>query len=585
MSIVSLSSSNPTCTLDDLQNAAKVYNFSIASGSVDESTFLQFANAFDATCQEIQDLPEYEHPGLRPTAVEGGERTFCRPSNRDNPLNGWSHVTSLKSADPKARKEGRLSGRTIAIKDNISVAGLPLRIGCSPSLYASAVHPVSSIDATIVSRILAAGAEIKGTGTCENLSLFALSYTSDSGPVHNAWKSGYCTGGSSSGCGTLVSVPDVQEARVKGRREGGSHDLGEGVDMAMGGDQGGSVRLPAAYSGIYGLKPTHGLVPYTGIASLSPMVDHAGPMARTVEDIALLLSVVAGYDGIDSRMTPLSPKREEVKDYLAELDAWRAIKEAAGEWTPTAAAKGLKVGILEEGFAFAGIDEEVKATVLQAVRRFSNLGADVRSISIPLHAHGPAIWTVACRPGMGAGLSNAPSTHLSHPLPHVDPVPSHANEKYYAALANRNPAVINVLLNAAQMEQKHGARLARKAQMHIHELRAAYDSALEAVDILITPLNPTVAPRIPAGALEDGGKGGSVWDIVEPTVGATMNTCPFNITGHPALSMPVGWGNVSRGIEEGKLPIGMQLIGKRFDERTMLRAAGAWEVGGKWKGW
>ena len=107
-------------------------------------------------------------------------------------------------------------------------------------------------------------------------------------------------------------------------------DLGEGVDLAIGGDQGGSIRLPASYSGIYGLKATHGLIPYTGIAGLNPMIDHTGPMARTVEDCALLLGVLAGYDGIDHRMTPETPLRSQVPDYLGDLKSWVGSKERSG---------------------------------------------------------------------------------------------------------------------------------------------------------------------------------------------------------------------------------------------------------------
>lgn len=120
-------------------------------------------------------------------------------------------------------------------------------------------YPTSPMDATIVARILAAGGTIKGTATCENLSVFALSYSSASGNVHNAWAPGYATGGSSSGCGALVSIADVENARRTGKDDR-TYPLGKGVDMAMGGDQGGSVRFPAAYSGIYGLKATYGLV-------------------------------------------------------------------------------------------------------------------------------------------------------------------------------------------------------------------------------------------------------------------------------------------------------------------------------------
>ena len=134
MSVVSLSTGEPTCTLEDLHNAAKANNFTIDPGSTNESAFLLFANSFDATCQTINDLPEYEDPRTAPVAVEGGERKYYRPSEEENPLNAWMYRTNLRSADEKARK-GPLAGKTIAVKDNTSVAGLPIGLGTSEALF------------------------------------------------------------------------------------------------------------------------------------------------------------------------------------------------------------------------------------------------------------------------------------------------------------------------------------------------------------------------------------------------------------------------------------------------------------------
>ncbi|KAK1022349.1 hypothetical protein LTR33_018264, partial [Friedmanniomyces endolithicus] len=169
MSIVSLSTGEPTCTVEDVRAIAGANGFTITPGSVDETAFLLFANAFDATCEEVIKLPEYEDPRLRPVTVEGGERKFHQPDAKENPLNAWAQKTVLKTATAK----GPLSGRTIAVKDNVSLGGLPLGLGCSPSLLKDGKHPISPIDAIVVQRLLAAGATIKGTATCENLSMFA----------------------------------------------------------------------------------------------------------------------------------------------------------------------------------------------------------------------------------------------------------------------------------------------------------------------------------------------------------------------------------------------------------------------------
>ncbi|KAF2773777.1 amidase [Teratosphaeria nubilosa] len=582
MSIVALSTGEPTCTTDDLKALAAANNWSIEPGSLNETAFLLFANSFDATCQAVANLPEYEDPRLKPQVVESGERSYYRPDENEDPLNAWAHKTTLNLPHVK----GKLSGRTIAFKDNVSIAGLPLGLGCSAALLKDNKHPISTIDAPIVSRVLATGGIVKGTATCENLSLFPISFTADSGIVRNAWNPDYATGGSSSGCAVAVSIGDVLESRKSGK-DSGTHALGDSADMAVGGDQGGSIRLPAAYSGVYGLKPTHGLVPYTGLASLNPLIDHTGPMTRSVEDAALLLSVIAGYDGIDPRATPATPLPSQVPDYLSDLERWVSSKQEAGTWTPSSAAEGLRIGVLKQSFEVPGLDPQVASTVRKAIERFRALGAEVKDVSIPLHTHGAAIWTVAARPMMPHFLSNQPPALLSHPLPSLDP--KSTDQEFYDTLANRNPAVVNVWMNAAHLQKKYGPALVRKAHMHVWELRAAYDAALEECDVILTPLNPTVAPRhLKSTVKTEGnlrGESERVMDLFEPAVGNSVNTCPFNVTGHPAMSMPVGWGRVKEEEEEEegvRLPVAMQVIAKRFGEETIFRAAKAWEVGGHW---
>ena len=373
---------------------------------------------------------------------------------------------------------------------------------------------------------------------------------------------------------------------MKELRESGkdvrSYPLGEGVDMAVGGDQGGSIRLPAAYSGLYGLKATHGLVPYSGIASLHPMIDHAGPIARTVEDTALLLVVLAGYDGIDPRMTPECPMPSQVPDYYEDLTSWITLKTRHGEWNPTSAARGLRIGILKESFELAGLDPDVVRVVKAAAERFKSLGADVKEISIPMHKFAASIWTIATRPMMPHFMSGNPPDLLTNTMPHINPLPF--DQTFFDTLANRNPATVNVLMNAARMEQKYGPSLARKAYMHVFELRAAYDKAFENVDVLLTPVNPTVGPKHPKGTTKSvenpNGLSERIMDLFEPAIGNTLNTSGFNVTGHPAMSMPIGWCKIKDGDE--RLPVGMQVVAKRFDEANIFKAAKAWEMGGRW---
>lgn len=311
-------------------------------------------------------------------------------------------------------------------------------------------------------------------------------------------------------------------------------------------------------------------------------MDHTGPMARTLEDTALLLGVLAGYDGMDPRMTPESPLRSQVPDYLGDLKTWIADKESRGEWDHSTAAKGLRIGILKEAFEIARLDPSVEATLNAACNRFRDLGAEVIDVSVPRHKQGAAIWTISTRPMISHFLQAKPPDLLAHTMPHVDLVPM--GQEFYDALANRNAAPINMALNAYQMEQRYGNRLTRKSYMHIFELRAAYDKALEQVDVLLAPVTPTVGPKIPDGAFqtEDNRYGFSdrILDLFEPIIGNTLNTAPFNVSGHPAMSMPVGWGRVKD--VDAKLPVGLQLVAKRWDEASIFKAAKAWEMGGKW---
>src|SRR5437773_7282518 len=223
-----------------------------------------------------------------------------RPEGAENKYNAWYVKTTVKGAD-----QGRLAGKTIVLKDNVCLAGVPMMNGAS-----TLEGYVPDVDATIVTRMLDAGGTIVGKAHCEYFCFSGGSHTCAAGPVHNPRKPGYSAGGSSSGSAAPVAAGEV--------------------DMAIGGDQGGSIRIPASYCGIYGMKPTHGLVPYTGIMPIELTLDHAGPMTATVEDNALLLEVLAGPDGLDPRQ------------YGAVAKPYR---EALGR-----GAGGLKITVVEEGF-------------------------------------------------------------------------------------------------------------------------------------------------------------------------------------------------------------------------------------------
>lgn len=221
---------------------------------------------------------------------------------------------------------------------------------------------MQNVDATVVTRVLEAGGEITGKGVCENMCHSATSHSAATGIVENPRAKGYSAGGSSSGCGVLVSIGEV--------------------DMAIGADQGGSVRIPACNCGIVGFKPTFGLIPYTGCGSNEATNDHLGPMARTVLDCAVLLDVIAGPDNIDDRgFAALStPQLPQYAQNLKQLQLSETLE-------------GLKVGIISESLTGPVLDPRLKQTFYNAARRLEDLGARVEEVSIPLHKKGTAIWT------------------------------------------------------------------------------------------------------------------------------------------------------------------------------------------------
>ncbi|CAB4007577.1 Amidase [Paramuricea clavata] len=291
------------------------------------------ANYCETTFQRIYNLPEPKLP------VKYARKIGNKPAAEENRFNAWYWKCDISGAP-----NGKLHGKTIAMKDNISVAGIPMMNG---SQLVEGYIP--DIDASVVTRVLDEGGRILGKAVCENLCFSGGSFTAANGLVRNPWDPSRMSGGSSSGCAVLVANKDV--------------------DMAIGGDQGGSIRMPAAACGIVGLKPTFGLVPYTGIIGIEPTIDHTGPMAQTVYDTALLLEAIAGYDdGLDHRQ----PRDLKIPSYTKEL---------SGD------IKGLRVGLLKEGFD-PSFETDVNDLVRKSAARLSEKDAVVEEVSIPWHLDG-----------------------------------------------------------------------------------------------------------------------------------------------------------------------------------------------------
>lgn len=468
------------------------------------------------------------------------------PTPEENPLGAWAY--KFVARDTKAPADGILTGRTIAIKDCIGLAGVPMQLGSS--IYE---NYTPDVDATLVTRILEAGGTITGRAVCENFCHSATSHSANTGVVHNPYAHGYSSGGSSSGSGALVAAG--------------------AVDMAVGADQGGSIRIPAGWCGLFGLKPTFGLVPYTGVGSNEPTNDHAGPMTRTVLDNAALLRAMAGNDWIDDRSFG-APLPKDVPDYAALLKALPNAKDLTG----------IKIGLIKESLEMPAFDPRVKATFLAAVDKFRALGATVDEVSVPMHKHGAAIWTGISKAGGAAnklGITFGRRGYILNSVTErVSPLTQSAWDQMY-------PSTKNILLNGAYGMKNFPTLLGHATNLSL-QLRQDYDRVLAEYDVLLLPNLPYLAnshAAIPFASSTPDNKAKPL-DLIGKQVGLTYNTAPFNQSGHPVLAVPCGMLPIEEGPLAGsgtKLPVSLQIVGRWFDEKSVYRVAYAWEQAYNWK--
>lgn len=474
-------------------------------------TFLALMEGTIQAYDVVDALPDFLPP------VDYPRTPGYRPQPAENPMNAW-----YVKAEVRGAPRGPLAGKKVVLKDNICLAGVPMMNGAS-----TLEGYVPDVDATVVTRILDAGGTIVGKAHCEYFCLSGGSHTNATGPVHNPWKMGYSAGGSSSGCGALVGAGEVE--------------------MAIGGDQGGSIRMPGSLCGIYGMKATHGLVPYTGIMPIEITIDHAGPMTRTVADNALLLEVTAGEDGLDPRQ--YAPK---VDKYTAALG--RGVK-------------GMRIGVVKEGFTVPGMQDDVVQKVRAAAERYRELGAQVEEISIPMHSQGTAIWTPIALEGLTDLMMNGNGFGTNWKGLYVTSLlDAHAN---WRSRSDELSDSLKISMFLGQYFLKHyRGHYYAKAQNLARQLKLAYDAALDHCDLLLMPTLPMKAQPLPP-------PGSPIELIIQRAFEILPNTAPFDVTGHPSMTVPCG-------LSEG-LPIGLMLTARHWHESTIYQAAHAFEQVDDWR--
>ncbi len=457
---------------------------------------------------EVEELPS---PALPVSVPRDPGR---RPSPDEDPHNAFVRLLRLEGSTG-----GVLTGLRIAVKDSIAIAGVPMSNGSRT--YAA----TPEADAVVVERILGAGGTIVGTTNLDDFSGSGLGVTSVHGPPRNPIDPSRSCGGSSGGSAAAVA--------------------GGLADVALGVDGGGSVRMPAAQCGLVGLKATHGLVPTFGLASMDHTLDAIGPIARTVGDAALLLSVLAGEDWRD----PQWARGVTTDDYVAG-----AAESPAG----------LRVGVIGEARDEQLCEPAVVANVEAAVAALREAGAQVAEVSMAAWRSGFAIW-------LGVLLGGLPATLRANGVPYgthglVDPARAHAAGLVRRVEGDLLPPTLKIalLLNAYLDERYHQVPLARAQNQRVL-FRRALDDLFARFDILVAPTTPRVAPLLPTGRLTDE-------EAMALMVSETVLAAPLNATGHPALAVPSG-------VDAAGLPTSVQLIGPYWGERRLFAAAAAIEAG------
>jgi amidase len=447
-----------------------------------------------------------------------------RPTPQEDPLNAWVWKCRIEGA-----AEGLLAGKTVSYKDHIAVAGMPMSFG---SFALEGFVP--DVDATVVTRVLQAGGTIVGKNVMNGLSggFGTGGAIGDYGRPLNPHNHEHVTGGSSSGSGAAVATGDV--------------------DVSFGGDQGGSIRIPAAFCGTVGLKPTFGLVSHFGIGFGSDQsIDYTGPMTRTVEDAAAALQATAGHDPYDPRQTREVPRSVDALDGLGD------------------GVRGLRIGVLEQGFD--GAEPEVRDLVMAAVDVLARAGATVSEVCIPEHHQVRAAQTAL---GAEGGLAVFKTgffgafTRTYYPASVITAI-----NRFWADHADLLTPRSKMQLIAGELARRtYDGRVYAKAQNVRPTYVGAYDEALTTVDALVMPTCLMTAPKNqrPEGFLEaieyNLSMGGGL---------ASRNTQPFNYTGHPALAVPVGKSSAG-------LPASMQLVGRFFDDPLLLRVAYTYQHSTDW---
>jgi aspartyl-tRNA(Asn)/glutamyl-tRNA(Gln) amidotransferase subunit A len=433
-------------------------------------------------------------------------------------LNEVEAIAAAEAIDRRigaGQDPGPLAGVPIAVKDNICTAGLRTTAG-SRILE----RFVPAFDATVTARLRAAGAVVVGKANCDEFGMGSSTENSALGTTRNPWDSARVPGGSSGGSAVAVAAREAYGA--------------------LGTDTGGSVRLPSAFCGVVGLKPTYGRVSRFGVIAYASSLDQVGPLARDVADVAVLLEAIAGHDPADSTASP-----RPVPSYLAALDG---------------KVKGLRLGLPREYFV-EGMQPEVESAARAAVDHLAGLGAIIEPVSLPHTEYAIATYYLIATAEASSNLARYDGVRygLREPRPVLGEMYEATRARGFGAEVKRRIMLGTYALSAGYYDAYY-----LKAQQVRTLIRMDFQKVFDTCDALVTPVSPTTAFRL----------GEKTADPVTMYL-SDIFTISVNLAGLPALALPCG-------ADKAGLPVGLQVIGRPFDEETVLRVGHAYEQSTEW---
>ena len=459
------------------------------------------------------------------SAVEACLVTLDRVSSMNATLNAFNHVDADRALERAAAIDhrraagdrlGALAGVPIALKDNMCVRGM--RTTASSKILDRFIPPY---DATVVQRLENAGAVIVGKTNCDEFAMGSSNENSAYGPVRNPWNLDTTPGGSSGGSAAAVA------SRC--------------VPLALGSDTGGSIRQPASFCGVVGLKPTYGRVSRYGLLAFASSLDQIGPFACTVADAALALSVIAGHDSCDS-----TSSTADVPDYTTAL---------------TGDIRGVRIGV-PRAFVSEGVDAQVRAAFDRALDTLRDRGATLIDIELPHAKLAIPVYYLIATAEASSNLARYDGVKYGYRSPaakdSLKAMYSKTRDEGFGAEVKRRIMLGTYVLSAGYYDAFY-----LKAQQVRTLLRRDYEHAFESVDVVTMPTSP-----IPPFKL-----GEKTADPLQMYL-ADVFTVSVNLAGLPGVSVPCGFAD--------GLPIGFQLIGRMFDEATILRVADVFERATEW---